>query len=99
MSGFWKPSIVYPYADQYGSVSSYGSAEPCWSSAPTVITNGSLPGENDMSTGPVSEPWLPAAATTTTPLNQRLSTALSSGSNRKLVALAPASEKFATRML
>jgi hypothetical protein len=80
-------------------VSSLGSAVTCWSSAPTVITNGSLPGAYDSETGPESEPWFPAAATTTMPSNQRASTALSSGSTRKLVSVEPASEKLATRML
>src|SRR2546423_3923915 len=97
-SGFEKPSIDLPCADQLGIVSSLGSEVPFWSVAPTVITNGSLPGAYDMLTGP-PWPWLPAAATTTMPFSQRASTALSSGSTRMLVSDAPASEKFATRML
>src|SRR5919108_1926423 len=97
-SGLVKPSIVFPYADQLGSVSSLGSDVPFWSSAPTVITNGSLPGAYDIETGPPL-PWLPAAATTTMPFSQSASTARSSGSNRMLVSVAPASEKLATRML
>src|ERR1700742_2318715 len=98
MSGFEKPSSVVPYADQSGTVSSDGSDVWFWSSAPTVITNGSLPGAADMSTGPSPVPWLPDAATTTMPLSQRLSTAWSSGSYWKLVGEEPAIEKFATRM-
>ena len=70
----------------------------CWSSAPTVITNGSFAGAYDSDTGaPV--PWLPAAATTTMPSSHSRSTALSSVSARMLVSEAVASEKFTTRML
>src|SRR5919201_1839764 len=98
-SGFEKPSIVVPKADQYGTSSSVGSDVMCWSVAPTVITNGSLPGAYDIETGPLPLPWLPAAATTTIPSSQSRSTALSSGSTRMLVSLAVASDKFATRML
>src|SRR5579862_7188126 len=75
MSGFEKPSAVKPYADHQGTVSSDGSAVWFWSSAPTVITNGSLPGASDMSTGPVPVPKLPAAATTVMPANHSCSTA------------------------
>src|SRR5438477_3895484 len=63
------------------------------------MTNGSFPGALDMSTAAGPSPKLPAAATTTMPLNQSLSTALSSGSIRKLVFDALAIEKLATRML
>src|SRR5438105_1269539 len=98
-SGFEKPSIVVPYADQSGTVSSLGSEVMCWSSAPTVITNGSLAGAYDSETGPLALPWLPAAATTTMPSSHSRSTALSSASARMLVWEAVASEKFATRML
>src|SRR5438477_8582430 len=97
-SGLEKPSIVLPCADQLGTVSSLGSEVPFWSSAPTVITNGSFPGAYDMLTA-WPWPWLPAAATTTIPFSHRASTALSRGSNRTLVSVAPASEKLATRML
>src|ERR671925_201539 len=44
-------------------------------------------------------PKLPAAATTTTPLNQSFSTALSSGLDTKCPGVAECSEKFATPML
>ena len=42
---------------------------------------------------------MPAAATTTTLLNQSFSTAWSSGSRKKWLFVAEWSEKFATRML
>ena len=97
-SGFMKPSAVGPYADHDARVSSLRPIVPSVSSAPTVMMNGSFPGAA-IFTGPDDEPLLPTAATTTTPLIQSSSTALSSGSNRKLDSLEPASEKFATRML
>ena len=43
-SGFANPSSVYPYDDQGAAVSSLVETEPLTSSAPTVNTNGSLPG-------------------------------------------------------
>ena len=63
-----------------------------------MITNGSLPGAKPMRTGcPV--PKLPAAATTTTPLSQSFSTALSRGLFTKWPGVAECSEKLATPML
>ena len=63
-----------------------------------MITNGSFPGAADMSTSPVPVPLFPAAATTTIPLNQSLSTALLSGSDRKLVCVSPTIDRLTTRM-
>ncbi len=74
------------------------SVDRVWrvSSAPTVITCGSLAGES-MPPGPNS-PSLPAAATTTMPLFQAASTAIASGSySAGAVILAP-SEMFITPM-
>src|SRR6267154_2705886 len=99
MSGFEKPSAEVPYADHGATVSSDGSDVCCWSTAPTVMMNGSLPGATDMSTGPTPVPKLPDAATTVIPENHSRSTALSRGSKRKVVGDAPAIEKFATLML
>ncbi len=69
MSGFEKPSAVKPNADHGATVSPDGSDDWFWSSAPTVMMNGSLPGAADMSTA-LPVPKLPAAATTVTPANQ-----------------------------
>src|SRR4026208_1851978 len=99
MSGFMKPSSVRPYADHGAVVSSSRESVPFRSAAPTVITNGSLPGEKGTPLGVLPVPQLPAAATTTTPLNHSFSTALSSGSRKKLVFSDEWSEKLATRML
>ena len=51
-----------------------------------------------MSTSPVPVPPLPEAATTTIPLNQSFSTALSSGSDWKLVCVSPTIDRLTTRM-
>jgi hypothetical protein len=79
-SGLATPSCVTPRLDHVARLSS-PSAWLAWSSsAPTEITNGSLPGA--YWTASTSEPRLPAAATTTSPLNHADSTAASSGSVR-----------------
>src|SRR5215208_5051493 len=78
ISGLAKPFTVVPRLDQTGRLSSPSAWLPWSSTAPTVITYGSLPGA--WSTAPSAEPRLPAAATTTIPLNQADSTAASSGS-------------------
>ena len=44
ISGFKKPSGVRPYADHGARASSLGLEVPPMSTAPTVITNGLLPG-------------------------------------------------------
>ena len=44
ISGFQKPSGVRPYADHGARAASLGFYVPPMSTAPTVITNGSLPG-------------------------------------------------------
>ena len=98
MSGFRKPSPVWPYADQGAATSSAVPSVPFVSSAPTVMTNGSLPGACVIETPP-GWPKFPAAATTTTPWNQSFSTAASSGSFTKLDCASLTSERFATRML
>jgi len=54
-----------------------------------VTTNGSFAGAKPIRTGRVSDwPSLPADATTVMPENQSFSTALSSGSQRKLEGVA-----------
>ncbi len=88
-----------PYDDHGARVSSAGVTVPAWSVPPTVITNGSLAGAPIGDGVPSALPLLPAAATTTTPFSQSCSTALSSGSLRKLVAWLPAIDMLATRML
>src|SRR5215213_9239237 len=77
-SGLAKPSCVRPRLDQLASASSPICFVPLSSTAPTVITYGSLPGA--YLTASESLPRLPAAATTTMPLNQAASAAASSGS-------------------
>ena len=67
------------------------------SSAPTVITYGSLPGARDTASGAV--PRLPAAATTVMPANQAASAAASSGSVAADCGSVDSSDRFATRML
>ncbi len=64
-----------------------------------MITNGSLAGA--YSTSVVASRVVVAGGRTTTtmPLSQSASTALSSGSLRKLDGVDPVSEKFATLML
>jgi hypothetical protein len=69
-----------PRLDHEVSVSSVVAFVPRSSTAPTVITNGSLAGAK--STASAASPWLPAAATTTTPRAHTASTAASSGSSR-----------------
>ena len=98
-SGFAKPSYVYPQADHGATLVCSVFVELCRSSAPTVTTNGSFAGAKPIRTGLFCDwPSLPADATTVTPENQSFSTALSSGSHRKLDAVAEWSERFATRM-
>src|SRR6188474_192031 len=77
-SGFANPSWVRPRLDQLASSSSVLFLVPWSSTPPTEITNGSLPGAYETASEAV--PRLPAAATTTMPLNQAASTAASSGS-------------------
>src|SRR5918997_3456431 len=77
-SGFLWPSSVTPRADQEASVSSLWARVPWSSTPPTEITYGSLPGARVTASSAV--PRLPAAATTTIPLNQAASTAALSGS-------------------
>jgi len=67
--------------------------------APTVITNGSLPGANGTPLSAPSCAKLPEAATTTTPFSHSFSTAWSIGSKNRLVGSVVCSEKFATLML
>ena len=55
-SGFVKPSAVRPYADHGARKSSDGSSVPFWSTAPTVMTNGSLPGAYVTPLGPSGFP-------------------------------------------
>ena len=77
-SGLSNPSWVRPRLDQSASLSSCWSSVPMSSTPPTEITYGSLAGA--YLTASEAEPRLPAAATTTMPLNQAASTAASSGS-------------------
>src|SRR4051812_31663434 len=77
-SGLLNPSCVLPRLDQLATVSSSVPLVPMSSTPPTEMTYGSLPGE--CCTASVAVPRLPAAATTTRPLNQADSTAASSGS-------------------
>ena len=56
MSGFAKPSSVYPYADHGAATSSFVDTDLPVSLAPTVITNGSLPGANGTPLGPAADP-------------------------------------------
>ena len=77
-SGFVKPSCVTPRLDHDATTSSSSIDVPLSSSAPAVITNGSLPGAKDTEFD--EEPSLPAAAATTMPENQAASAAASSGS-------------------
>src|SRR5579884_1172522 len=77
-SGFWKPSWVVPWLDHGAIVSLSGLDEPFSSTAPTVITYGSLAGAK--STAPGTAPRFPAATTTVSPCIQADSAAASSGS-------------------
>src|SRR5207253_4135637 len=77
-SGLAKPDSVVPKAEKGARVSSVVLAVPMSLVAPTVIANGSLAG-GKMGTLPVPLPLLPAATTTTTLLNHRISTAASRG--------------------
>ena len=56
ISGFQNPSCVRPYADHGARSSSVVLAVPPMSTAPTVITNGLLPGANST---PLGDPSLP----------------------------------------
>jgi hypothetical protein len=63
------------------------------------MTKGSFAGALAIRICSPSTPSFPAEVTTTTPLNQSCSRALSSGSHRKLLGVSEWSEKLATRML
>ena len=69
---------------------------PLSSSAPAVMTHGSFAGANV--TPSLVVPSLPAAVTTTRPLNHALSTAASSGSVRYDSATVEDSDRLTTRM-
>src|SRR5262245_61434834 len=93
-SGLRTPSCVRPRLDQGARGSSGRVNVPVSSSAPAVITHGSFAGANV--TPSFVPPSFPAAATTTRPLNQALSTAASSGSVRYDSAVTDDSDRFST---
>ncbi len=84
MSGFaWKSSAVGPRELKPATVSSERSTVPLWLEAPTVITQGALPGAPTapycgLPSGPV--PRLPAAEMTTRPASTARLAASVSGS-------------------
>src|SRR3954464_7607788 len=94
-SGLEKPSCVRPALDQVARAPLPES--PCSSEPPTLITNGSLPGE--YLTASYALPRLPAAAMTTMPCCHAYSTAASSGSVLYDCATSVLSERLSTRML
>src|SRR5215208_6611534 len=95
-SGLSKPSCVTPRLDHDATASSLVNFVPRSSTAPTEITNGSLPGAYKTASG--SSPRLPAAVTTTRPANQAASAAASRGSSRYDCAWLEFSDRFTTRM-
>src|SRR5438309_6001844 len=94
-SGLANPSAVYPYDDHGGLKSSARETVSLISTAPTVMTNGSLPGEYTIACGPL----FPDDVTTTMPLSHNRRTAASSGSANAGAGEALDSEKLATLML
>src|SRR5215216_671166 len=94
-SGLEMPSWVTPRLDHGARTSSAVDQVPRSSVEPAVITKGSLPGAYETASPAV--PALPAAATTTMPLSQALSTAASSGSVRYDSATVEESERLITR--
>src|SRR5215207_5511552 len=97
MSGLAKPSCVVPALDHDAATSSSRPLVPMSSSAPTLMTYGSLPGACD--TASPAAPRLPAAATTTRPANQADSAAASSGSVAADCVSVDSSDRLTTRML
>src|SRR6185503_3497972 len=96
-SGLRTPSCVRPRLDQGARMSSRRMKVLRSSSAPTVMTHGSLAGENV--TPSLESASLPAAATTVIPLFVACSTAASSGSVVYDSAAADDSDRLMTRML
>src|SRR5215212_8410450 len=94
-SGLTYPSCVTPRLDHGARLSSVVSLVPWSSTAPTVITYGSLAGAYD--TASASVPRFPAAATTTNPCIQAASTAASNGSTRYDSGSVDPSDRLITR--
>src|SRR4051795_11772279 len=94
-SGLAKPSLVGPLLENEDSLSSLFATVVLSFRAPTVMTNGSLPGAV---TVPGAFPPLPAAVITTTPSFHTRSTANSSGSTVYDWCESKPSDMFTTRM-
>src|SRR5262245_32168066 len=94
-SGLTTPSCVVPYEENQAGWSSPAAAVPPSSGAPTTRVYGWLAGGSRV----VSVPPLPAAATTTMPLNHAYSTAASSRLVLYDSGTVEISDRFRTRML